>query len=197
MSRSNSRELTAPGGSPLILKSSRRYLLWRFYTTLAIPLFWTSCLALPFPKGRTAGILVAVGIAAGVPAIFMVMNWLAFPWSYSVFGPYERRRMPVQPPLRVVWSWGTIGNVNATYPLLIWLFFPDGVGIDAKSLGKAYLPADRITLIEKRRLGQYVVHHNCTEIRSPIIMSGSAFSAMLLSLDDNYRQRLTATQPLP
>jgi hypothetical protein len=183
--------------SPLIQKSSRRYLLWRFYTILALPLFWTSCLASPFPKGWTVSIVVAVGIAAGVPAIFMVMNWLAFPWSYSVFGPYERRCTPVQPPLRVVRSWGTIGNVNATYPLLIWLFFRDGVGIDAKSLGKAYLPADRITLIERRRLGRYVVHHNCADIRSPITMNGDAYSAMLLSVDDKYRQRLTAIRPPP
>jgi hypothetical protein len=176
--------------SPPILKSSRRYLLWRLYVIIGLPAFWASCVASLFIEGWASGVIEMGGIVVGAPAIFMLMNWFAFPWPYSIFGPYQRHPKPAQPPRSLIWSWGVIGNAGPSPPGVKWSFFPDGVGIDATLLGNAYLPADCITFIEKRWLGQYAVHHNCVELRSPVVIPRATCQAMFLSLDDKHRQRL-------
>ncbi len=177
--------------SPLILKSSHRYLFWRFYAAIGILVFWASCLGSMLVQGWLNGIIVTVGLIVGTPAIFLILNGFAFPWSYSVFGPYERRSIPAQPPEQVLWcSWGAVGELHNSWPLVTWGFFRDGIGIDMALTGRAYLPADCMIRMEKRSLGRYVLHHNCVELRSPVVMPFRAYSAMLASLAPEYRGRL-------
>jgi hypothetical protein len=175
-------------------KPSRRYLLWRFYAVVGILVFWACCLRSMYAmltQGDAFDALTIAGIAFGVPAIFLIMNWFAFPWPYSVFGPYSRRSASLQGAGRLLRSSGAvIGSLNATVPMVTWSFFDDGVGIDVELIGKAYLPADCITRIEKRSFGRYVVYHQCVELRSPVTMPRAAYTAMLSSLDEQHRRRL-------
>jgi hypothetical protein len=179
-----------------IPKPSRLYLFWRFYALVSILTFWTCCINSMYAMlvGNSTNAIVEVGgIAVGGPAIFLIMNWFFFPWSYSVFGRYLRRSMTSQRPEQVLrGSWAVIGEMSATIPMVTWAFFQDGVGIDVALIGKAYLPAECITRIEKRWLQRYVVYHICAELRSPVIMPRDACWAMLSSLDEKHRQRLTA-----
>jgi hypothetical protein len=175
-------------------KLSRRYLFWRLYAVVGILMFWAACIGAMYSMlvGAPTNIFVEVGsLVVGAPAILLIMDWFAFPWSYSVFGRYLRHSKPaLQPESVLCGSWAEIGSLST--PMVTWSFFKDGVGIDAVLTGNAYLPADYIARIEKRWMGRYAVHHTFAELRSPIVMSRAACLLLFSSLEDEHRQRIVS-----
>ncbi len=156
----------------------------RWPWVLGILVFWAGC---GFGVFSSNSLLILVAVFLGAPAILLVLNWAAFPFHYSVFGLYLRHPCPSEQPLQVVrHSWARVGLLNASIPMVTWSCFQDGVGIDIWMIGKVYLQADCITLVEKDWLGRYKIQHTAADVRSPIWMPKTVFSALYSAWDEKF-----------
>ena len=82
-----------PGDCGPRLESDRRYCTYRLYAATVIVMWNVLSFHLLFrPPEWVPWMFVMVPLM--IPAIIMVSNPLAFRWSWSVFGPYERSCFP-------------------------------------------------------------------------------------------------------
>lgn len=173
---------------PLTTKSSSLYIACRVYAVLGILAFWAGCVygIYEMLSRNQFSIFMLVAVFLGVPAILMVLNWAAFPFHYSAFGLYLRHPYPSEQPLQIVrHSWATVGSLNSSVPMVTWSCFPHGVGIDVWLIGRVYLRADCITMVEKDWLGRYKIQHTAADVRSPITMPKSVFLALYSAWDES------------
>jgi hypothetical protein len=115
---------------------------------------------------------VLVGGVALLPIVLLTLNLAAFPWDYSVFG--LRRRVPLPSTGRDVRDLRggiVVGrHFRMTWPGVGYLFIPEGLGIDIELIGTALVPAEQIVRITRRGSGRLLIHHNCPEIRAPLLV---------------------------
>lgn len=115
-----------------------------------------------------------------LPVVLAICSLYIFPWQYSVFGKYRRRRLPKAAPLRTIgesWesfrSWGGAGRSNMGP--IVWLLYRDGIGIKTV-YGKVFIPLEDIDGLDllhgfdnyRHRDSTATLFHHSPEIREPI-----------------------------
>jgi hypothetical protein len=138
--------------------------------TVVLPLWYWAFIA------EDASILFTgwvAGVFAILPTALLTLNLAAFPWDYSLFGP--RRRTPLPPAGgSAVQLRGAIvvgRHFRQTWPLVGYVFAPEGLGIDIALIGAAFVPAEQILSISRHRwFNQFVICHNCPELRGPLVL---------------------------
>jgi len=106
--------------------------------------------------------LVALAVVASVTLVW-VFNLSVYPWKYSLFGRYERTRMPEGPPL---YSYG----LPKTFPIFRWYIYSSGLGIKLPLAGRLFIKAEDMELPRRSSSGVYVLEHRSPEVRSPLII---------------------------
>jgi hypothetical protein len=108
-------------------------------------------------------------------AIIMIMQLFVFPFEYSCFGKLERTPFPHETPLSIIRnSAGAVAGFKATIPLVTWYLYHSGLGVYIFGVGKAFIPADKITEVSKSNpaetylWGSYMLRHTSKEIYNPV-----------------------------
>jgi hypothetical protein len=138
------------------------WFIWMF-VVLATAFSW-------FGLGGHETLIMAVAIPLlGIPVPFAILNLMAFPLPYSVFGRLRRTPRPMSEPVLVIHgSWGTVGGLQSTVPFVSWRVYPMGIGIQVWGIGSAFLPLAAVISIEYDSFGQSVISHSWHELRSPV-----------------------------
>jgi len=136
--------------------------------------------------------LISLYILFALPGIYFLSSIWAFPWEYSVFGKYERTKLPNEKPiLKTGKQDGSIGFffplrndnlrndelVGVGFPFYKWQVFKSGLGISVLGLGETFIPTDKIESIVKIDNwsdppdGYFMrVTHTSKEINKPIVV---------------------------
>ena len=64
-------------------------------------------------------------------------------------------------------SYGVIGGLRASMPMVTWLLYPHGIGIKVELFGEVFIPTGEIGL-EPSRFFMATLYHCSPEVRSPI-----------------------------
>jgi hypothetical protein len=181
------------------VKQHKRYLLYRAYCIGAIvftygaPLAW-GCSTAMTPRNTTvclsevAPLLLIIPIS--LPALFLLSNLRAFPFDYSVFGPYERTPFPNGTPILQQSSLG--GRVGWAYGGITWCVYPSGIGVSVFCAGRAFVPVENIIELRSGFLSGRVLRHNSPELRNPLVLpSDELFEAIqdVVTLHSRYHRR--------
>ena len=119
-----------------------------------------------------------VWMAAYVPAfpalltiVTVFLGVFVFSFDYSLLGKLERS---LPPPNFVAKyrtaSYGRIGSVRFTWPLIEWSVGREGVLIKMQLLGSAFIPAKLIIRLTRGAWIYDVLEHDCPEIASPVYL---------------------------
>lgn len=158
------------------LKRHKRYLFYRVYclgtivTWNATALLW-GC-SQSATRGYTQnylkeGLPLLLMIPITLPALFLLSNLRAFPFQFSVFGPYERTPLPNEEPiLKQSWLGGRVGWA---YGGIAWKVYTSGIGVSILGAGKAFIPVEHIVGLHPGFWG-YILQHNSLELRNPVII---------------------------
>jgi hypothetical protein len=120
-------------------------------------------------RGYETLILILAIPLLGIPVPLTIFNLMAFPLPYSVFGKLNRTPLPQDDPILVIQgSWGTVGRLNSTVPLVTWRIYPMGIGIQMWLTGSVFLPLAAITAVQYNFFGQCTISHSWHELRSPV-----------------------------
>jgi hypothetical protein len=114
-------------------------------------------------------VVVLIGFPLFAAVVVAITSRYAFPFEYSMFGKRRRTPLPDEPPLRSIQaSWGIIGGIRASFPLVTWLIYRRGLGIKLSPLGDVFLPWESVDALELRRGLLSDLHHHCPEVRGTI-----------------------------
>jgi hypothetical protein len=138
---------------------------------------WTACMNAFLHKQFPHFIFLA-GCIALIPLLGIVFNLAVFTWPYSVVGTLTRTSFPSDAPVAVFpGCWGRVGNLRVSLLGATWLVFESGIGFQIACIGNGFLPLQAILAWNKRRIG-YTVYHNSPEVRGPIAMPESVYTAL-------------------
>jgi hypothetical protein len=141
------------------------------------------CVGLPamwvrLPPGAQ-GPTTAIGTAAALLGIFMLLSLRIYPWKYSVFGEIERTPFPEGgASLSVRGVPVIIGNCSLRGATMC--LFASGLGIELfGGISRTFIPASELRSVVRNDVGWASVRHTSPEIRSPIIFKSEALYAAL------------------
>ena len=116
--------------------------------------------------------------------VTVFMGVFVFSFDYSLLGKLERS---LPPPGFVVQfrtaSYGRIGMVRFTWPLIEWCVGKEGVLITMRFLGSAFIPAKLITRLTRGAWIYDVLEHGCPEIASPVYLPKDVCEAVCSILE--------------
>lgn len=165
-------------------RASRAYLLGRAYAALAICVWCAATIWALYCMLRRDDVgalfVVLFSVPLFIPALFMILNWCAFPFPYSIFGRFRRTRFPRETPDCVVaHSWIVIGrHFRSTWPSVTWTVFPSGIGISIELIGRVFIPKEHILRVRRDWVGRGVLEHTSVEVRTPLTMPGNVSKAL-------------------
>ncbi len=131
-------------------------------------------------------------ILALMPTVLLTLNLAAFPWDYSMFGSLRRTAPPMDSEGVRLRGGIVIGrHFRQTWPGVHYLFHPLGLGLDIELVGTAFVPAENITRITRRRwFSQLLIEHNCRELRGPLLLFCPGLAAIEPDLPGWFREKL-------
>ena len=154
-------------------KSHRWYLFFRVYTLVVI-VGWL-VLGLGSAIEQAFPLYPLVSMPFFVSALWMLSSLAAFPFAYSVFGPYERTPFPDEKPLLVRETFrGSVGlKLGGGMLAYVWSVYPSGLGIHARWCGKVFIPVGRIRSVKPdtalfQMMTGYKLIHDSPDVRNPI-----------------------------
>lgn len=116
--------------------------------------------------------------------VIAITSSYAFPFDYGVFGKRVRTPLPDEPALRTFAnSYGIVGGVRATVPMVTWLVYRTGLGIKAALMGDVFLPWDTIDVLELQPGLFSILYHHCREVNGPIRTPKSVAGALAEALE--------------
>ena len=174
-------------------KTHRRYLFYRAYC-VTFGLAWHVAVIWQFVVMQEPPFVFLALVPFVIPVAFMVGNLMAFPFSFSVFGPLERSAAPHQLPLqRIRATSGGVGLLFGTFPFFTWKLYQGGIGFSALGIGAGYVPLDKLVEVKSSLLG-CTIRHNCAEVRSPLNLPRGKLSRHLNELWNEHCRRQTQCQ---
>lgn len=177
------------------LKQHRRYIFYRIYVAVIwlSVLIWGIFWLISAATNQEPSIIQIIGFCILFPtfgvAVFMLMSLFVFPFEFSIFGSFERRRFPdEQPILRIVGSRGMVGLWSTTTPFSSWYVYPSGFGVSIVGIGKIFIPTENIKYLKDTKVlgifmgGRYKLLHNSPELYNPVRFSYSRLFKSLKSI---------------
>lgn len=117
-------------------------------------------------------------------AVMAILNRCAFGFDYSVFGKRVRTPLPDEPALQTFAnSYGIVGGVRATMPLVTWLIYRQGLGIKVALMGDVFLPWETIDALELQPGLFSTLNHHCREVNGPIRTPSSVARTLAEALE--------------
>jgi hypothetical protein len=166
------------------LKQSARYIGYRIFAA-AVLVAWSGALLAAVTR-NSAPTLVLFLLPLMLPALFMVFNLMAFKFSYSVFGPFERSGPPSEEPLEETGSGsGMVGLLHASWPFFSWTLYPSGLGFDIRGIGSGFVPFDEVDKIKKGIFGSLWIRHHSAEVRSPLVIGRGRLTRRMAELAES------------
>ncbi len=146
-------------------------------------------------KHENTAVSVAVwlmAILALLPTVLLTLNLAAFPWDYSMFGSLRRTAAPMDSEGVRLRGGIVIGRYfRQTWPGVHYLFHPLGLGLNSELVGTAFVPAENITRITRRRSpSQLLIEHNFRESRGPLLLFCPGLSTIEPDLPGWFRENL-------
>jgi hypothetical protein len=133
-----------------------------------------------------------VGTLALLPTVLLTLNLAAFPWDYSMFGSLRRTTPPRDAEGLRLRGGIVIGrHFRQTWPGVGYVFHPQGLGMNIELVGVAFVPAENIARItRRRRRGELLIEHNCRELRGPLLLFCPGLSTIEPDLPRWFRAKL-------
>ena len=132
-------------------------------------------------EDERARLLFLISLPAGIAVVFMVLNLLAFPMAFSVFGNRLRTPLPVEAPRSEIRrSWVQVGYLFSTCPTVVWRVYPTGLGVH--NLGnrkQRFISTQEIVSLDEFRPGRFRLRHRSAEVRNPILLPARAVKESL------------------
>jgi hypothetical protein len=156
-------------------KTTPTCLFLRGYLGVALAV-WAAVVFVHVPDGQVPNLLLLT-----LPALLLLINLSAFPWKYSLVGPYERTPLPPERPVsQQLRSRGRVGRFSARGPFLTWSFYNAGLAVSVLGRAAAFIPHTLIDAVEGSREQGVIVRHRSPEVRSPLLIPGGEVAATLL-----------------
>jgi hypothetical protein len=165
------------------LKPPWHYWFWRIYVPTVYVGFAASLVAFFMRPGDLFAWSYFVFMLFGA-AVMGIINRCAFGFDYSVFGKRVRTPLPDEPALRTFAnSYGIVGGVRATVPMVTWLVYREGLGIKVVLMGDVFLPWDTIDVLELQPGLFSTLYHHCREVNGLIRTPKSVARALAEALE--------------
>ena len=160
-----------PSTKPPLIKPPWVYWFWRIYVPVVYIGFLLTAATAILKQDERIFAWFALGFPLFAAAVMAILDRYAFPFAYSQFGKRRRTPLPDEPALRTIkYSYGIIGGVRATVPLVTWLLYRDGLGIKISIMGDVFLPWETIDALELQSGLMSTLYHHCPEVLGPIRM---------------------------
>jgi hypothetical protein len=151
------------------LKPPWLYWFWRIYAPLVYVGFLLAAASAIFRQDEPMFLWFYFGFALFAAATIAILTCCAFPFAYSAFGNRRRTPLPDEPALRTFAnSYGIIGGVRATLPLVTWRVYRRGIGIKVSLMGDVFLPVEFIDALELEKGMLSTLYHHSPEVRGPV-----------------------------
>lgn len=155
-------------------KDGHLYILARLYCVGIVPLV---LLAWPNVPEAYAGLLPL----ACIPALLLALNLVWFPFNYSVFGSYERKRRPNSEAM--IDSSGMAGVQK--FPLISLALYPSGIEVSVLFMGSAFIPFEEIVTLSMVKHFGCIIEHKSREFRSSLHVSDRDFCLKVKQLQQS------------
>lgn len=158
----------------MAMKQKRPKSFWRYWTCrlYAIGMYFgfLPCLAFALvTKNERLLKLSFLCVPFLMPAGVLFVGWMRFPFAYSAFGKRRRTPLPEESPIYVAEnSYGTLGRLRLSAPLVSWLIYSTGVGAHIVLFGDVFLPWEAIDSLEHPNSPSATLYHHSAEVRHPI-----------------------------
>lgn len=165
----------------------KNYVLWRWITAVAIcvvvaaipTMIWAS-IANKTAVQTAAFVLCFVSV---LTIVIILLGVSAFSFDYSLLGRLERSPPPPGFVSRYqTLSFGRIGIVNFSWPLVEWRVGKEGLVIKML-IGSGFIPSASITHVSRGAWMYDVLEHNCPEVASPVFLPKDVSEAARNILD--------------
>ena len=159
------------------------YWFWRIYVPTVFIGFAATFVASFMRPGNLFAWFYFVFLLFGA-GVMAILNRCAFGFDYSVFGKLRRTPLPDEPALRTFAnSYGIVGGVRATMPLVTWLVYCEGLGVKVALMGDVFLPWETIDSLELQPGLFSTLNHHCREVNGLIRTPSSVARTLAEALE--------------